>query len=485
MDDEQLRIIAELKATLDGARAAIGQLSLLSESGFLSFASDRGIAVTGVNKGEPGEFHAKGLLPSDDIDNAGRPQFHPFRVYPLHRILFMGEFASMDSTSEANAVADLAILLEPLYWHRIVGRLRHASGMSEAQHHEAFVRYQEKLLREIRRLNEPDWREVHKVVRLYAGWMDKNADLYMLLRLSEWARRERLKGAISGALWIRHIAEVIRNGFEEAHGVLWDEEDIIFGQWLPGGRVLTFGSERPLDDPMKSRPYVAHGYGLHTGSAIRWYVEGETELGFINHLLETPGTLGIETLNLKGRVCEGGKSSMLRQLLDEDVKLRRFSILTIDNDVNANNKELRKLAEDDLIVGSINLNKPDFEFANFALDELIEISARFDEDAGCPGDSVRNENWTGTKSGKELEQKYRRVSKRNRPLKCELFGKKLGEWAEEHPIHPVTQKERPILREVFAANWAWNTKYDLERKRFRFDPNTFLKVDRQTGQPAQ
>jgi hypothetical protein len=34
------------------------------------------------------------------------------------------------------------------------------------------------------------------------------------------------------ALWIRHIAEMIRLAFEEQYEVKWDEEDWAYGHWL-------------------------------------------------------------------------------------------------------------------------------------------------------------------------------------------------------------------------------------------------------------
>jgi hypothetical protein len=60
---------------------------LLSENSFLSFARDCGISVRGVITGEPGEFHEQGWLSIDGTDCEGGLRFHPFRMYPLHRIL--------------------------------------------------------------------------------------------------------------------------------------------------------------------------------------------------------------------------------------------------------------------------------------------------------------------------------------------------------------------------------------------------------------
>jgi hypothetical protein len=63
------------------------QNRLLKESAFIRFAGDRGTPVFGVIEGDPGEFNRRGWLPHDGLQQDGRPLFHPFRVYPLHRIL--------------------------------------------------------------------------------------------------------------------------------------------------------------------------------------------------------------------------------------------------------------------------------------------------------------------------------------------------------------------------------------------------------------
>lgn len=53
---------------------------LLDESAFMSFARDRGLSISGVVKGEPSEFHARGWLSADEISVprcAVRLRFHP------------------------------------------------------------------------------------------------------------------------------------------------------------------------------------------------------------------------------------------------------------------------------------------------------------------------------------------------------------------------------------------------------------------------
>jgi hypothetical protein len=89
------------------------------------------------------------------------------------------------------------------------------------------------------------WRGYPEEICRPGHLIDPNRELYLLLRLSTWEQREKLEGKISWALWIRHIAQVIRRGFEEAQGLQWPEED----QAFTSARKRMLGSERLLDVP--------------------------------------------------------------------------------------------------------------------------------------------------------------------------------------------------------------------------------------------
>jgi len=146
-------------------------------------------------------------------------------------------------------------------------------GMEESEHNALLDKYRQKVLPLVGSLDPVLWRKVHESLRFDAALMDANDGLYLMLRLSSWSKREKLKGSIAGALWFRHIAEVIRRSFEETTTERWPEKDVAFGMWCPGGRTLQYGSERPLDDELKCKPYLALHHGLFTGSVVRWYVE--------------------------------------------------------------------------------------------------------------------------------------------------------------------------------------------------------------------
>jgi hypothetical protein len=331
------------------------------------------------------------------------------------------------------------------------------------------------------------WRKIHESLRFDAARIDDNGKLYLLLRLANWTQRERLKGRIALALWMRHIAEVIRRAFEDIHAAQWPEEDQAFGWWPPRARTRLFGSERPLDDARQSGPYLAWEYGLFTGSSVRWYVEGQTEYYAILHVLPEPSKIGIELINLRGVIGADRDNIALKlgDWLKEDRTFRRFSMISFDSDVEANVKAIRRQVARKNVVGYIAAHRPDFEFANFTIQELVEVAGRLDEADGSSGDVVRNGDWTGIVNGRAFEQRYKEISAR-RPsaLKGKAWGEALAAYVDEHPNRPDDGSKRPFVREMRAALKGRIARYDLQKERFGFDPDTFELVDlRVTGAP--
>jgi hypothetical protein len=376
-----------------------------------------------------------------------------------------------------NKIADLAILLEPLYWPRITGQENY--GMSEEQHDAQLNEYRPKAMRLVETLDLTFWREAHKWLRIGAAGMDDNPSLYLLLRLANWSRREKLKGRIAGALWIRHIAEVIRRAFEDVHGERWPEEDQSFGHWPSGARTRIFGSDRPLDNVLLSKPYLAQHFELFTGSATRWYVEGKTEYYSILQIIPEPWKIGLEIKDLHGTIESGRDNTALRLegWLQDDQSLRRFSIISFDKDVPVNVRAIRRQCELNRVIGLVAAHEPDFEFANFAIDELVEVAARVDESHGFPGGPVRTADWSGVTGAHAFEARYCSVSeKKPSSLKGEEWGRSLASYATEYPHRSDDGSERPLWRQIRAAVNGWCSNYDYQREHFVIDPITFGQV---------
>ena len=490
------------------------QNMLMDESTLITFARDRGLPIWGIVTGDPGKFHRRGWLASDGSDRDGKPLFHPFRLYPIHRLLracdlkvtrsaalnretviglfklMLSEVPSDDrltsSAASWNKIVDLAILLEPVYWPNITGQTVVRGGIGQNDIEARFGQYREKILHLVKGLDPQFWRFIHEDLRRDASSIDDNPELYVLLRVSKWDQREKLKGGVSGSLWIRHIAEVIRRAFEQTHCECWPEEYQSFGEWYPTGRKLSFGSERPFDDVLRTRPYAAYNFGLFTGSAVRWYVEGETEYYSILEVLGEPAKLGIELVNLRGVIASERDNIALKlgDWLKEDKALRRFSIISFDLDVSANSRAIEQQVKQANVVGHIAAHKPDFETANFSISELAEVAAGIDEANGFSGAALRNAVWTEITNASAFEVQYRKISLRKRStLKGEVWGRALALYAIEHPIRSDTGEDRPLLREFEIAERSRIAHYDLESEYFGFEPQTFERVRRKPYPP--
>jgi hypothetical protein len=484
------------------------QNRLLDEGALIRFANDSGIPASGVITGDPSDFNKRGWLPQDGAQQDGKPLFHPFRIYPLHRILEacrlnISPSSSLDRQSlpsfvvqvtehfmpsveqigiEAkgwNRAADLAILMDPLYWPVVTGRNTHPAHIDDGDYQARLHRYREKTAELVRKLDLEEWRKLHEELRMRAAIIDDNGPLYLLLRLSKWERREKLKGSIAGALWIRHVAETLRRAFEGITKERWPEEDEAFGIWSPGGRTVSYGSERPLDDSLGSCPRLSFHFGLFTGSVVRWYVEGDTEYHAIRSVLSEPSKAGIELVNLRGNIANARDNIALKLSdgLAEDCALRRFSMISFDTDVAANLKAIRRHVKQGHIVGYIAAHRPDFEFANFTLDELIEISTGIEIAHGFSGGAIREGDWTGVTCAHAFERRFLELAKsRAGSLKGADWGRALGAYAIQHPRRADDGSERLYWREIRAALQGRIAHYDYQKEHFRFDPDTFAAV---------
>lgn len=484
------------------------QNSLLDEDKFITFSTDRSIAAQGVIRGDPGIFHRRGLLKNDGLDYKGEPTFHPFRIYPLHKLLnackltderfsllqqdrdlwiMQAEIldqpydAKIESASqETNGVCDLAVLLEPIYWPRIISKVLWHGEYDENNCERKRETYYSKLIDIVKSLDPDIWKGVHERLRLDAAKLDRNAELYLLLRLSNWERRERLIGKISGALWLRHMAEVIRRAFEEAHSVKWFEEDRAFETWFAGDRTFAYGMERPLDDENKAGPYLAWNYSLLTGSVVRWYVEGKTEYYAILEIIPEPIRAGIELIDLRGNLATGkGNIAMtLADGLKADKVAKRFSVLSFDTDVPENVRSVRQQLLQGNIVGYIAAHSPDFEFSNFTVQELVEVAARIADSNDVSGDAIRQVDWADITSGRNFEERYKQLLVAQAPnLKGEEWGRELARYADENPNRSDTGEERPFWNEIRTALQGRIVRYDYHQAHITFDPETFEQID--------
>ena len=482
------------------AYSKLNQNDLISESKMIRFTKDRGIAVSGVVTGDPSRFVELGWITNDSVNGF----FHPFRMYPYLKAIKLCElkvtptssinrdsfrdFLSRVSeflpsleeiaaeVSLADSISCLAILLEPIYWPKIINKTKMSiSNYSSVEEFEWEIKpYKERILAFIRSLDIETWSSYHERLRIEAAKLDNNHELYMLLRLAPWNKRERITGNIGGALWLRHIAEVIRLAFEEVHRVQWVEEYEAFGIWRKDTKTRLYGSERPIENGLITRPHLAFEFRLHTGSRIRWYFEGETEYQAAAYVLPKAALAGVEFINLKGVFKENANAPMrLEDHLKNDRELKKFSFISFDGDVSRNMSFFRKQIEKGNIVGYINVNNPDFEFENFTLDELIEIAIKLDEKLGFNSEGLRIGNRQHISTGKAFEKYYQEHSARKISLKGKDWGEALADYALDNPLKEDIQQRRTFLTTVDWILHARSVRYDYQRDHFEIDPNNF------------
>jgi len=103
----------------------------------------------------------------------------------------------------ANEIADLAILLEPLYWPRTVRETRFSPALDHAAYEALLAEYRSEVVRVVSALPVEHWKLMHERLRTDAGWISSNSHLYMLLRLAlartEAAHRRNITHALDKA----------------------------------------------------------------------------------------------------------------------------------------------------------------------------------------------------------------------------------------------------------------------------------------------
>jgi hypothetical protein len=195
---------------------------------------------------------------------------------------------------------------------------------------------------------------------------------------------------------------------------------------------------------------------------------------------QNPAEYGIELLNLKGAIATNKNNITLTigDLLLEDVAQKRFSIISFDTDVPDNRKAFQRQVKAGRVVGSIAAHTPDFEFANFAIQELVEIAARIDDTHNYSGDVTRGADWNGVTNARAFENRYKEVSDRKpQSLKGEEWGRALAKYAYEHPNRSDTGVQRDFIHQITLALRTRFARYADHKKRYKIDPNTFKLVE--------
>lgn len=381
-----------------------------------------------------------------------------------------------------NQVAEAAFLCKAVLWMPPKG---HPASATVSPW---LPRYTEMIRDHLKRAGLSMVRQYREDLAWAAHISDPNKTVQTLLRLMRPTERERVKGHLGAATRFLDMAESIRRASERLLGVVLPEEDELGpGQWMEGARKSLYGSERVFDAPRKDLRDFLGIVGLDFGVKVHCYVEGETELGAMRQAVGADGLCSF--VNLKGSVVQkGGKGVAFADSLAEDARDRVISFVMIDSDQEEVVRTLKRAASDRRMHGPFFLNQPDFELANFTIEELLRVAlatslaVRF-EDAEIDGQipSVLPQI-ASAKSGKEFFSLLRQAGV-DGVSKGEKWGEALMNYAIKHPVFPEKDpragKERGVIDAARTLIRAQSVGY-LRSVDFEvIDPQTGKMVQRQ------
>ena len=255
------------------------------------------------------------------------------------------------------------------------------------------------------------------------------------------------------------------------------EEDEMGYSWEAGDlKDYYYGAQR-LTDNHKAKSEFLRDLGLDYSVRLRWYVEGDTELSAIKS--ELGYHPAVEIINLRGSVAaKQGRGLSFKENLLNDINRSVYSWVSLDGDVDDNLRVLKKAVENDEMFGMFFVSYPDFEFANFTLDELVEILWDIASENGAEPSEKQElvERTSSARTGKELFKLARQaVTALGRADKGDVWGKKLMSFAQKNPQMKQSDgssRDRPVIEAIYEALHTIDCNYYLSRKECRVDITT-------------
>jgi len=422
------------------------------------------------------------------------PLFHPFRYLVLSRILqvctrtivYKPDAASRDgcvpdplpwprpapprlaSVEKVDELVSAAVAGEPCAFLRLFRSVRSYGIDTHEIQIKRIKEHRERLLPLFRAAGREEIAEVHRELCDAATQIDPNKVVHTILRLTDSALRlEQVQGRLGGAILVDTMAEIVRRVGEEALGEELPEEDVVgWGGMFPDVKREMYGGVR-LRDGGKATNEFLRQHRLDYGVRLRWYVEGDTEYGAFTAL----GIPAVEVVNLRGRVVEKAVLAF-RDNLTTDAGRGIFSAISVDRDVNASVKIAAKAAEADAFCGRIFFSDPDFESANFTIEDMSRAVAKMAAALGCAGDVQQKiSNLSVGAPGRDaLLEAARDLSPALKGVgKSVEWGRALIEVAYESPIGPGGHR-RKVLDNVDAVLRLIACGFQATREKYRVGP---------------
>lgn len=380
-----------------------------------------------------------------------------------------------------NDIITVGVLLEPLLAHRI-------ENPSEAESPPPLSHWSD-VADPLHSLGKEAALEVHAQLCREGQLLDENRSIHTMLRLS-LRRRDRsqmhLRGLLDGALELRLLAEAWRRGCEAAFKVRWREEDEVgLGDTPADVKEQLFDVPRLLDADDGVIADFMRFHFLEARPAVRIYCEGDTEVGFAKAYLDLAGVTGVALVPLRGHLGDPrGLASEIEQNDRESV----FTYVLLDGDVGKHVSAVRGLADREDFAGGFLVSSPDFELANFTIEELAAAAVRLIVGAGANGAELTAKIVAAGpfKSAKEFASAARKIIGMNDGRsfkKGEAWGEALLAWADTHP-HP-SGCQRPAIELLRRAVHAPRTLYRRNKRRFQVDPSSGSSRPRVPADPGK
>ena len=350
--------------------------------------------------------------------------------------------------SESFSIVGMLLATEPLVIEALTGRIKLDMGRENLQGPDAWRQG----------INHDDvLSENHCTVEMIRRWHAELAiDAELGDPLSSWReliayvpreKRLTLKGAALRAEDGYYQAEVLRRYLESCHDVsdLPDEDLVRLGPQVSSYKERIFGRRTTTDGDRSVFRNVVRQYDLDPQPRVRWFVEGETEVGFIERWAELRHVslerAGIELIDLKGI----GKleDPLVRAFLTLSQQEEIFVAMTVDGDDQAAERRrvLGNMSDSDLLPGGYRISEPDFEGHNFSCEIVLSAASALHADI----EPVRPSDlraWVGSEhAGHDVVRKAYWELHKVEITKGRVWGRALADalsgtpQADEAPIH--------------------------------------------------
>jgi hypothetical protein len=447
------------------------------------------------------------------IQQSERLLFHPFRFYVLYHLqrilelhivpmqmlvssrgfarllkIIISSFTRWSSSANAqgsilawNDSVALAVLAEPFTYRGIFHSRRTSLGVDFKDQERLIAEHEKEVLQLYRDLPRESIDKSRLELASDAALLDGNRDVHIMLRLAKGKSRLDTRGKLGAATYLLTMAEMVRRATEAAYGIQLPEEDEIgFGMVPPNLKLRIYGSNRLYDGHRAAAREYMRQLGLDYRTRLRWYVEGDTEFGALKTVFGEREGETVQLVNLKGNFGKNSESG-LRNSLREDLRDGTFSFVSLDSDRTDHVRVLRLAAQNDEICGLFFLHHPDFEFANFDLNELAtilcKVALKMDGLKIDPHALIQTASSAG--NAKQLFQIACKAVHLSRTKKDQVWGAALMEYTLENPIQNSSGKKRPIIEAIGNAMRSNAYSYQIMRKEYRVDPQNGQLVERQ------